>query len=51
MVVTNFLLQDKYNKERIFEETFLIANTSIEIVLDISFLSLSDANIKFAKKE
>lgn len=32
-----------------FKKTFLLANTSIEIVLEISFLSLNNINIKFAE--
>ena len=30
-----------------FEKTFLLANTSIEVVLEMPFLALSNANIQF----
>lgn len=48
MVVTNFSLKDKYGRDRFFEDIFLVANTSIEIVLDMPFFSLFNANIRFA---
>ena len=30
-----------------FEETFLLADTSMEVILEMSFLVLSNANIQF----
>lgn len=34
-----------------FEKTFLLTNTSIEIVLGMLFLSLSNANLEFVEPE
>lgn len=49
MVLASFLLMDSLGKIRFFEKTFLLANTSIEVVLGMPLLFLSNINIKFAK--
>ena len=51
MVIAGFLLQDKLEKVRFFEETFWLADTSMEVVLGMPFLILSDVDIRFAEKE
>ena len=38
MIVTAFLVEDKANQVRFFEETFLVANVSPEVVLGMPFL-------------
>ena len=47
MVVVAFLVMDKANRVRFFEETFLIANISPELVLGMLFLTLNSANVDF----
>ena len=47
IVVAAFLVVDKANRVRFFEETFLVANVSPEVVLGMLFLTLSGANIDF----
>ena len=47
MVVTFFSVMDKANWVRLFEEIFLVTNVYLEVVLGISFLTLSSANIDF----
>ena len=47
MVVAAFSVEDKANRLRFFEETFLIANVSPEVVFGMPFLILSGANIDF----
>ena len=47
MVVAAFSVTDKANQIRFFEETFLVANVSPEVVFGIFFLNLSTANIEF----
>ncbi len=42
MVSASFSLLDSLGKVRFFEKTFLLANTSMEVVLGISFLALSN---------
>ncbi len=44
-----FSIQDSLGKVRFFEETFLLADTSMEVVLGMLFLSLSNADIEFAE--
>ena len=51
MVIAAFLIEDKANWVRFFEETFLIANISPEVVLGMFFLILSGANIDFLERE
>ena len=47
MVVATFLVVDKANRIRFFEETFLMVNVSPKVVLGMSFLTLSSADIDF----
>ena len=47
MVVAAFSVMDKINQVRFFEETFLMANVSPEVVFRMFFLTLSNANIDF----
>ena len=47
MVVAAFSVEDKANRERFFEETFLMANVSPEVVFEILFLILSGADVDF----
>ena len=51
MVLASFQVEDKLGKARFFQKAFLLANTSIEVVLGMPFLTLSNANIQFAEKE
>ena len=50
-VVTTFLVTDKANQVRFFKETFLIANVSLEIVLEMPFLTFSGADVDFLGRE
>ena len=50
-MVVAFSVTDKANRVRFFEETFLVANVSPEVVLEISFLTLSSADIDFLGRE
>ena len=51
IVVTAFLVEDKANEVRFFEETFLVANVSPEVVLGMLFLTLSGTDIDFLGHE
>ena len=51
IVVAAFLVTDKANRIRLFEKTFLMANVSSKVVLGVSFLTLSDADIDFLVRE
>ena len=45
MVVAAFSIVDKANQVRFFEEMFLVANVSPEVIFKILFLSLSSGDI------
>ena len=51
MVLVGFSVQDKLKKIWFFEEIFLLADTSMEVVLGMSFLIFSNVNMQFRKKE
>ena len=48
MVLASFQIEDTLGRARFFQETFLLADLSIKVVLRMSFLILSNADIKFA---
>ncbi len=49
MASARFSIQDSLGRVWFFEETFLLADISMEVVLEIPFLFLSNANIKFVE--
>ena len=51
MVIVGFSLQDKLGKIRFFQETFLVADITMEVILGMPFLTLSNADIRFAERE
>lgn len=51
MVLATFQLEEKEGKMRFFQEIFLVANTAIEIVLEILFLTFNKMKINFANQE
>ena len=51
MVLANFQVKDKLGRARFFQETFLLADISAEVVLGMPFLTLSNADVQFVEKE
>ncbi len=51
MVVSTFSVLDKDGRERFFEESFLFADVSPDIVLRMPFLTMSNADIDFQARE
>lgn len=51
IVLVRFFLQDSIERVWFFKETFLLAKTSIKVVLEILFLTLSHVNVKFYAKK
>lgn len=49
MVIVDFLVKNKLGRIRFFQEIFLLANTSIELVLGMFFLTPSSSDIQFAE--
>ena len=47
MAVTAFSIQDSLKKVRFYEETFLLADTSMKVVPGMSFLAFSNSDIQF----
>lgn len=45
IVLASFQIEDKLRKTRFFQKTFLLANTSIKMVLKIFFFTLSNTNV------
>ena len=51
MALANFQVEDKLGRTRFFQETFLLADISAEVVLGMPFLTLSNADVQFVEKE
>ena len=51
MMVAAFSVTDQADRVRFFEETFLVANVSPDVVLGMPFLTLSGADVDFPKRE
>ncbi len=51
MVVSTFLVLDKDGRERFFEESFLLANVKPNMVLEMSFLTMSNADVNFQARD
>ena len=45
IVITGFQIRDKLGRAQFFQESFLLANTSIKMVLGMPFLTLNNTNI------
>ena len=51
MASARFSLQDSLGRVRFFEETFLLADISMEVVLRMPFLSFNNADFLFSAEE
>ena len=51
MMVAAFSVTDQADRVRFFEEIFLVANVSPDVVLGMPFLTLNGANVDFPKRE
>ena len=45
MVLADFQVEDKLGRARFFQETFLLADISAEVVLSMPFLTFSNADV------
>ena len=50
MVIADFQVEDKTNRPRFFQKTFLVADTKFEVILGMLFLKISNANLSFGKE-
>ena len=51
MVVAAFSISDQVKKVRFFEEIFLVTNISPNMILEMLFLILNNADVDFLKRE
>ncbi len=51
MVVSTFSMSDKDGRERFFEDSFLLADVSPDIVLGMLFLTMSNADVDFQARD
>ena len=51
MIVSTFSVLDKDGRERFFEESFLLANVSPDIVLEMPFLTMSNVDVNFQARD
>ena len=51
IVLAEFQVENKLGRAQFFQETFLLADISAEVVLGMPFLTLSNANVQFVEKE
>ncbi len=51
MILTGFLVQNKLRKVWFFEETFLLVDTSIKMILSMFFLTFSNTDMQFVEKK
>ena len=49
MVIADCSVKNKLGRVRFFQKTFLLANIGLGVVLGMSFLTLSKADIRFAE--
>lgn len=49
IVIAFFVINNKAKKSQFFEETFFLADISIDIILEMFFLTLSNVEINFLK--
>ena len=50
IVIADLEVEDKADRSRFFQETFLVADTKFEAILGMSFLKISNADVSFDKK-
>ena len=51
MVLTSFQVENSVGKACFFQETFLLADTNVKLILKMLFLTFSNIDIKFVEKE
>ena len=50
MVITNFQIEDKFDRPRFFRKIFLMVDTKFAMILGMFFLKISNTDILFNKK-
>ena len=50
MVIADYQMEDKTNRPRFFQKTFLVADTKFEEILEMFFFKISNVDVSFGKK-
>ena len=50
IVLASFQVEEKLRRARFFQKTFLLADTSVEVVLGMPYLTLNNTDIHFIDK-
>ena len=50
IVIADFQVEDKGDRPKFFQKTFLVANIKFEVVLGMLFLKISNADIAFGER-
>ena len=50
MVIIDFQVEDKVNKPRFFQKTFLVIDIKFKVILEIFFVKISNADMLFGEK-
>ena len=50
MVIADFQVKDKGGKPRFFQKIFLVTDTKFEVVLEMLFLKISNADVAFGEE-
>lgn len=48
-MITNFQVENKVSKPRVFQKTFLVINVKFEMILEMFFLKINNKNMLFDK--
>ncbi len=51
IVVSTFSMLDKDGRKRFFKESFLLANVKSDIVIEMIFLTISNAAVNFQARD
>ena len=51
IVIASFQIENKLGKTWFFQETFLLADFNIDMILKMLFLNFNNVNIQFARKK
>lgn len=51
MVIAGFQVKNKLEKARFFQKTFLLADTSVEVIFEMPFLTFSKVEVDFTERE
>ena len=50
IVIADFQMEDKGDRPRFFQETFLVSDIKFEVVLGMPFLKISNADVAFSEE-